>query len=117
RLIEIPEACEQTPCARRSLSAPCPGCVLLARVPFGQPPSLHHHLLAGRPTSFGGFHGTSRLSDFPEPCTICAPSRLPDAGPRFLLPLAALRSPSSRAWCSRACAGVSDCAGPAHVSR
>src|ERR671932_255612 len=66
----------------------------------------------GRPTSFGGFVGTPRLSDFPEPCIIGVRLLAFRCGPRLHRPWAALGSPGSRAWCCRACAGSLTARGP-----
>ena len=49
----------------RAVPALCPGRVLLARVSLGQAPSLHPSA-AGGPALFGGFVGTTGLSDFPS---------------------------------------------------
>jgi hypothetical protein len=88
-----------------------PGCVLPARVPLGQPPSSTSSSV-GRPTSFGGFCGTSRLSDSPEPRIIGVRLAASRRDPQLHLPRTTLGSPGSHAWCFRACTGSLTARGP-----
>jgi hypothetical protein len=104
-------------CRTRSsaLGAACRPCVRAAFCWRGFPlvsrlPSTTSSV--GRPTSFGGFFGTSQLSDFPEPCIIGVRLLASRCGPRLHLPWATLGSPGSRAWSFRACAGSLTARGP-----
>jgi len=58
---------------------------------------------AGCPALFGGFLGTTRRSDFPEPFIVGVRRSTSRRGPRVQLPRATLGSPGSRAWCVRTC--------------
>jgi hypothetical protein len=92
------------------------GTCFAVRVPLGQPPFLHH-LRTGRPALFGGFAGTTGLSDFPR-SFISGLRPWPSlSGPSRDQRRASVGSPGSRAWRLRACTWFSDRAGSAGSSR
>jgi hypothetical protein len=94
----------------RACPAQSPGRILLGRIPLGQSPSLHR--LRGRLALFGGFLGTTRLSDFPRPFITGRTPSGSRCGLRHSVPQTTVGSPGSRARCFRACAGSQTAGGP-----
>jgi hypothetical protein len=84
---------------------------LVGRVPLGQPASLHR-LRAGRPALFGGFVGTTELSDFPRSFIIGVCPWTSRCGLRRSSPQATAGSPGSRTRCFHACTGSLTARGP-----
>ena len=107
-----------TPCP-----ALCPGRVLLAAFPSAGPLPSTTSATAARRRLFGGFAGTTRLSDFPRssisgvrprPSPSGPPPRLPPREPQdgASTRTAITGSPGSRAWRFRACTGSLTARGP-----
>ena len=118
----------------RSFDTPCPaprpGRVSLAVFPSGRPlPSTTS--APGCPGLFGGFAGSTGLSDFPcssikglppqrsphGPPSADTPPREPSRTGHHQRPRATTGSPGSRAWSSSCVPGFSDRAGPTSDSR
>ena len=60
---------------------------------------------AGRPALFGDFSGTTRVSDFPQPCIFGVRPWTSRCGPRRHATRAVVGSPGSRTRCVRTCVG------------
>src|SRR5439155_23226900 len=87
------------------------GALHLSEFPLASPlPSTAS--ATGRPALFGGFSGTTELSDFPRPFTIGVCPWTSRCALRLPQPQRGAGSPGSRAKCFGACSGSSTARGP-----